>query len=396
MKHRTFVYLMLFLFGMSACTNSCNCNCNKVPKPQTVAIHSPIYPKGPDTRTGDPAQQVTFSLYLKNEGEPSKVELTVQKQTISSAGVISGFIPVVGPIVWDHPVNFPLTHCLFSGFENNLLVTYIFKVTYGNNETYDHTVTFATNPYPFAVHPDPEDNVPAPVYVTGDQAHSCNIVFIPDRDLTSMPLRSGDPVTWQDYYIAAVKANILNGTYGDPLTSQYRNGYNFYLNHEQGTYVTSSEVFVQPVNYLNLSFAQGKSYIHDLDYQETCSLFPGMKTFTNRIYNRGSFMHEGAHVLYNLADEYEYGKHWQDPSTPNNWLDPVQSASFAKADAAASGYGLKTENVFHLNEPSGVYRHCHILCPYEGCQMGLIGMSITPYCIPCRKAVTAWMDFYTR
>ena len=108
-------------------------------------------------------------------------------------------------------------------------------------------------------------------------------------------------------------------------------------------------------------------------------------------------MHEGGHVLYYLDDEYKCGTHWQYqfiPEAPNNWN------SLTSAQAAAPSYGLSNSNISELNAvdrdpsctppPPGYF----ILCPNEGCQMGMTGLHITPYGKPCQHAIYYWLNRY--
>lgn len=389
MKFQTAILYLLFLFGISSCMDTCNCCNTSIVIPRTVAIHSPIYPKD--------GNNVTFTLFLKNNGEPKKVELFVKKRTIDPLGMINPFSAEETLRTWNNPVNFPLTHPFYVVHANEL-TTYTFKITYGNSpsDNYQHQVTFATNPYPFSGHPDlPEADVPAPVYVTGDVDHSCNIVFIPDNDLVGVERMPGSD--WEPYFYTSVRDNILHGLFGEPHTSQFIHSYNIFINPHIGHFNPDTDVFDPPDNLLNIdNFCQGKSYMHNKEFQEYANNSVAMLSFTNRIYNRGYFMHESGHVLYFLADEYEFGKHWQFVNAPNNWVNADQALSWTDAHNDAPSYSLSDEHIFHLDEDPVLTDHCHILCPYEGCQMGMGGTSVIPYGKPCKKAITYWMDIHTQ
>ncbi|MFI5217852.1 MAG: hypothetical protein ACHQNT_00070 [Bacteroidia bacterium] len=387
MDKRSLIILGLFLLGLSSCVNTCNCNGDK-PAPETVAIHNPIYPDHNDPETPDIFNPVTFTLFLKNDAEIKEVKLSITKKVLNVVTLAWGASVAVTSFTWSEPVNFPLTFQYSTGFNKNELITYVFNVTPTNTSyaAYEHKVIFATRPYPFSMATDAANSQPAPIYITAHTDSACNVVFIPDVDLEELVTRTS--VNWRYYFFNSIRDNILNGIFGDPSTKGYFRGYNFYINAVKGEVDPVNNLFDAPDNLANIEFTQGKSYMHNKEYVEFSNNSSLMKSFSNRIYNRGTFMHESGHVLYFLADEYEYGLHWQDATTPNNWR------TYANAKSAAPSYGLSEEHICPLKEPTAI-DSCYILCPYEGCQMGMCGLSIIYYCKPCKKAVERWMDIYT-
>lgn len=375
------LFKMLIVACLFSGCNSC-CDSRRTSEEklsETVAIHNPIYPKS--------ETPVNFSLFLVNDALPKEVKLTVFVRELQTDLTWSEEVEVYSE-TWTDPVNFPLTKNITGGFISNSLVTYNYEVKCNDavSSVYKHQVTFATNPYPFSTIGTDSENEPAPVYVTAEVSQACNVVFIPDMDLVNVVVRTG--AEWQDYFYNTVRDNIKNGIFNDPETRKNRIGFNFFINPVSGNASPENGApFIQPANYLKLDFAAGKCFIHNAEFTEYASESPLMKCYTSRIYNRGSFMHESGHVLFLLADEYEFGKHWYDAANPNNWR------SESEARSAALSFGLKDEHVFYLDEPYASEK-CYILCPYEGCQMGLAGLSPVNYCKPCIKAVDYWMTVY--
>ena len=64
--------------------------------------------------------------------------------------------------------------------------------------------------------------------------------------------------------------------------------------------------------------------------------------YSSEMQNRGTIMHESGHGLFDLADEYGGGSHFQTDPYPNNW------PSLAAAQAAGSQPAGKTTD--HQNE----------------------------------------------
>lgn len=348
-------------------------------KSQTVAIHNPIYPKY--------NTPVNFSLFLVNDVLPKEIKLSIRLRMLQTDLTWSNETEVYSQ-TWITPVNFPLTKNMADGFSGNSLVTYKYEVKCNDAaaSVYTHQVTFAVNPYYFSIAGAQEDYEPAPVYATAEVSRACNVVFIPDNDLTDVVTRPG--TVWQDYFYNTVRDYIKNGIFNDPSTRKNRQGFNFFINPLSGRSGPEISVpFIQPVNYQKLDFVAGKCFVHNDEFTEYSIPSPVMKCYTSRIYNKGSFMHESGHVLFFLADEYEFGKHWYDGAKPNNWR------TVTEAQNAAPSFGLNHQHVYYLNEPFATEK-CYILCPNEGCQMGLSGLSSVNYCKPCIHAVDHWMGIY--
>jgi hypothetical protein len=358
--------------------SSCNNQNSGIAVSETIAIHNPVYPK--------PGTSVNFSLFLINDYLPKEVKLSISLRNLRTDNTWSDESEVYSES-WVNPVNFPLTTLKTDGFPEKSLVTYKYEVKCNDRASgvYYHRVTFATNPYPFSTVLPDEDKQPAPVYVTANVNRACNVVFIPDADLTGVERRPD--ANWEDYFYNSVRDNIRNGIFSDKTTRKHIIGFNFFINPISGKTISEGSLFNQPVNQFALNFADGKCFIHNTEFTDYANPSPLMKCYTSRIYNKGTFMHESGHVLFHLADEYEFGNHWYDGRFPNNWRTETDARN------AVSYLGLRNEHVYLLSEPYAVQK-CYILCPNAGCQMGLSGLSPVYYCKPCIKAVGYYMEEY--
>lgn len=380
-------YLHLLLLPVMAISfpgcNGCCSNKENFKKdiPETTAIHNPIYPKA--------GSEVLFSLYFNNTNFSVKtVELKISHQELNDDATWSASIEHA-TAEWHinaDTVVFPITYLKKDGFPDKSLITYTFIITpEDESKRYSHTVTFAVDPYPFSFTGNPWADQPAPVYVTADVNYACNIVVVPDRDMESTIVRPGG--NWTHYFYNSVRDNIKNGFLLEPATRKYYKGFNFFVNHHQAGFDWERMGFVYEENYAQLAFAQAKCLMHHSEYPVEFSN-TGISTFTSRIYNRGTFMHEAGHVLFKLGDEYEdvEGRTFR-AIVPNIWAEESAAIEYAKS----INTGIK--NVKLLIETASTQK-CYFICSNAGCQMGTSGLSIVPLGLPCQKAVDYYMRIY--
>lgn len=338
--------------------------------PHTIPIHDPIYP--------EPGVPVTFSLLLKNDADANTVTLSVKEDEIDISGSVSSGTYALQQ-TWNSPVSFPLNYTAGSGFSSNRLITYKFEITDRNGEVNYHEVTFAINPDPRSAVLEPSLRIPAPVYVTGNQDKSCNIVFICEPDMQAL-------LSWEDSFYTSIKENILNGIFSEPFTSLFPNMYSFYVNPETGRsdYPSSSggSTYGDVANYINLTFAEGLCFLHNSARADMANI--SSKCFSAENYNRGTFIHESAHVLYQIYDEYLGGKHCYDPASPNNWDD------MTKANEALRTYPDRSITTFY--EPDKPW---YVVCDTATCMMGASGATVYPFGSPCQAAIVRWLTAYS-
>lgn len=271
--------------------------------PETFAIHAPIYPSGSDA--------VTFTL-RKIDGSVSEVKLFEFVATVNSAGDLSATTPETEIQTWNSPT-FPLTFTKSAGYGTNKLVTYRFQVK-GNSKTYNHSISFATRPYPVT-------NQPAPVYVVGNQDNVLNLVFIPDTSMNSR----------MNLFYSSVGSQIDSTFHQEDWVRRFRSSYNFFINPVTAIArdFDSGLSHVLPSNSANLSFAQGKVILHFHDIRDQA----GSGYFSAEYYVRGTMLHESGHSLYRLADEYDANSasHWEEADFPNNWDNKSDAEAACRA-----------------------------------------------------------------
>jgi len=315
--------------------------------PETFAIHSPIYPSATDA--------VSFTL-RKIDGNVSEVKLFEFVANVDSEGQLSATTPETEIQSWSSP-GFPLTFTRSSGYGSNKLVTYRFQVK-GNDKTYNHTITFATRPYPV---PDQA----APVYVVGNQDRVMNLVFIPDTSMNSR----------MTLFYSSVRSQIDSTFHQEDWVRRFRGSYNFFINPVTAIArdFDSGLSHVLPSNSSQLSFAQGKVILHFHDIRDQA----GGGYFSAEYDVRGTMLHESGHSLYRLADEYDANSasHWEESEFPNNWDNK------SDAEDAAPGYSKTTADVQKMGSQDW-YRLCNNLCP-----MRSSGKPINNYDNPCKTRI---------
>lgn len=318
--------------------------------PITLALHDPIYPTGSET--------VTYTLDKASAGSINSASLYVQVSTINSSGTVTSPGSETLLQTWTSPPG-NLAFTTTSGYGNNRLVAYRWEVI-SPEQSKTYKVTFATRPYPVA-------NMAAPVYCQGDPDDVSDLVFIPDTDITNM-----------NNFYANCRGAILESFFDEPKTRFWRRQFNFYINPLRGTATDYDRRTIDgphqvPSNNANLSFAEGRVLMHQNNLRDYSS--GGL--FSTEMQNRGTILHEAGHALFDLADEYNSGVHWQEDDLPNNW------SSLAGAQAAASGYGsCKTAADAVQMGTTGWYKLC-----IETCQMKTTGLTHDSYDCPCRSRI---------
>lgn len=336
--------ILLPFFGSLLLFSSCK------ETPETFAIHSPIYPSS--------GQAVNYTL-RKISGDVEKVELFETISTLNASGVVTSTTSEALLQTWNAPAG-DVTFNKSGGYSSNRMVNYRFVVK-GNNKTYTHRISFVIRPYPVS-------DMPAPVYVVGDQDKVMNLVFIPDTDMNLDSFRN------------AVFYDIRDAFQKEDYVRRFRSSHNFYINTQTGhahDYDTETRNHETPSNYSNLSFAQGKVILHNRVIRDFAQ---GGGLFSTEYYNRGTILHESGHGLYGMKDEYEGGAHYDFNTDPGNtW------ATKAKAEAAATRLGLPLSDANRIAPGSASDTYWE-LCP-DDCMMEKTGLSVWPYHKPCQNRI---------
>lgn len=343
----TAMYSILGLIGVMM-LSSCESN------PITLALHDPIQPAANES--------VTFNLERVTSGTINSAQLLEQVTIINSAGTATTTNAEVQLQSWTAPGG-NLSHTKAGGYPSNAVITYQWVVRTpgrnGSEDTKRFRVTFSTRPYPVA-------NQPAPVYIQGDRNDVFDVVFIPDTDISNLN-------TFRNHCRLMIRESFFD----EPTTRIWRRQFNFYINPNTGHATDYDRRATDgnhqvPSNNAQLSFAEGRCLMHQTDLRDYAS--GGL--FSTEMQNRGTVLHESGHALFDLADEYINGSHWQETDFPNNWN------SQAGANAAADDYGSCKSLADVFNIQSGWWRLCTATC-----QMTATGLTHTTYDCPCKDRI---------
>ncbi|MBL7930049.1 MAG: hypothetical protein JNL47_11345 [Bacteroidia bacterium] len=362
------------------------CHQDKI-KPETLAIHNPIYP--------DYNTPVSFGLFfLNSQFSLSKVDLQITYRTVNKTSSETDPEQIVLNHTWhkSDTINLPVIYSHAEGFPLNAVVTYTFKVTpEKESDAYTHRVTFATKPYYPAETAETEiplhKKQPIPVYATADVNRACNLLFVAESDLPDLLRLPGND--YLPYFYMSVREFIKNGVLLDRSTRKQFDKFNFFINPVQGKYnYTTNGNFENPQNSSEILFCDAFAYIHQQEYDREVTKLE-TRQFTSRIFYKGSFMHELGHALFGLGDEYEHGKYFPNNTKPNNWNNENNAREYARR------INVPAKNMVLVQDADIMANRCYILCPYEGCIMGLSGISIVEYGPCCREAVNYYMEEYS-
>lgn len=328
------------------------------PAPTSLVLHDPIFPSA--------NQAVTYTLERASAGTINSAELYEQVSTINSAGAITSTGAETLLQSWSSPAG-TLSFTKAAGNPANSVVTYRWLVRVpgsggGCSKTEvskEFRVTYSVRPYPVT-------NQPAPVYVQGDRDDVFDVVFIPDTDIGNL-----------DNFRTHCRGMIRESFFEEPTLRLWRRQFNFYINQQTGHATDYDRISIDgthqvPSNNAQLAFAEGRCLMHQTDLRDYAS--GGL--FSTEMQNRGTVLHESGHALFDLADEYNGGSHWQEAEFPNNWN------SQANAEAAADDYGsCKTTSDVRLIQ-AGWWKLC-----IDDCQMLRTGLNRATYDCPCRSRI---------
>lgn len=285
-------------------------------KVTTLPMHEPVYPAS--------GESVTFTLDAHAQSGISRISLFEEVSTIDAAGTVTaGPTTLLGEWEFSFLEHFSTTvsYTKGDGYSANQVVRYRFCVEPTWGQARWHEVLFAIRPYPVP-------NQPAPVYAQGDPSAELDIVFIPDTDIT-------DLAAFRDH----CRRMITEAMWHDPTLREFTKSFNYYINPVPGT---AGGIPVPPANWKIIkAFAEAMVLMHETDLDD----FAYGPLISTEVQNRGTFLHELAHVLFLCMDEYKCGEHDQYEHLPNNWvlLDDARAAAPSRhktaSDAAEIGDG---------------------------------------------------------
>ncbi len=299
----------------------------------TQPLHYPIYPSG--------TQDVEYTVSVGASGGIKRIQLFETVSSITAAGVITAGTEALVQ-TWDvsgSPASHTVSYTKTGGYGSNKLVAYRFLVTDQSNKTRSHTVSYAIRPYPVA-------NQPAPVFAQGDVDDVFDIILIPDTDITDM-----------DDFRDNCHNMIRNTIHREPSMNLLNHQFNFYINPLTGTATDYDRISVDghhllPANTVEMSFAEVRVLMHQNNLRD----YSWNGIYSTEMDRPQTFIHEGGHGMFGLADEYSAGAHWQAADLPNNW------ASLAAAQADAPGRNKTAADARQIGT-SGWYKLCTDNCP---------------------------------
>jgi hypothetical protein len=312
----------LFIMAIAGCANI-----------TTRPLHDPIYPSSGET--------VTFNLKAESSSGISNVSIYETISEVDATGVVTAGTPSLleSRDFPAEPSSIDEDFSKAGGYDANRLVQYEFKVTNGDDKTRSHSVTFAIRPYPVT-------DQPAPVYAQGDVDDVFDIVLIPDTDVTNMTI-------WRDN----CRELIVNTIHREETLRIFSRSYNFYINPRTGTATDYDRRHIDgshqlPSNNANLTFAELRCLMH----QNILRDYESGGIISMEMDRPQTFLHEGGHGLYALADEYPDGTHYEADEFPNNW--EVR----ADAEADAPSRRKSAADVVKMGS-SDWYKMCASSCP---------------------------------
>lgn len=320
----------------------------------TIPFHDPIFPESDE--------DITYTLTTSSSDGIESIQLF---ETVSSINALAVITPGTESMIneWT-PAGSPneiTVNFTKDGFPDNSYITYRFEVRNGRGKTRSHEVNFVTSPYPVTNHP-------APVYAQGDVEKVFDVIFIPDEDINDM-------AAFGDH----CRQMITDALFADPTVKLWCRQFNFYINTETGRatdyddFMADRDVLHEtPSNWANCTFAEAKVLMHRISLRDYAS--GGL--YSTEQQNRGTFLHESGHGLFDLADEYNSGSHWQAAELPNNWttLTGAEAEAPSRHKIASDAQEMGT---------TGYYKICD-----DECNMKTTGVIATFYDEPCGDRVT--------
>lgn len=295
----------------------------------TEPMHSPLYPDGDE--------DVEITVEAQSDDGIKTVKLYETVSDVNAAGVVTAGtenLIQTWNVVGAPAVN-TQSYTKVGGYGDDKIVTYRFHVTNDDNKTRSHEVSFATRPYPVP-------NQPVPVYAQGDPDDVMDLVFIPDEEINDM-----------DEFRDRCQALISGTMHTEPTLNLMNRQFNYYINPVAGDAVPfGTGAHTPPPNNANLAFAEAKALLHSTVFRD----FASGNMFSMEWDRPQTLLHENGHAMFDLADEYGNGVHWEEATLPNNWDD------LADAQADAASRGKDPADAVEMGT-SGWYKLCDGTCP---------------------------------
>ncbi|HHB78315.1 MAG TPA: hypothetical protein ENK85_03665 [Saprospiraceae bacterium] len=306
--------------------------------------HSPIHPEN--------NEKVTFKVKAWDESLIAKVELEIYEYKLykNDEGLPSKKRKPAGlggrqkTWTFDHPqYEVDLAYTVPKAFGAKTNVEYIFHITNVQGNVSSRFATFDAGDSPW-----PDDKIL--LYATSPtlMKQSINVAFIKDTDF-------GDD--WKGFF-TDVGHLVYKGYFGNNMIGSHKDKWAFYytgeaVNGHAIAYETlRKEIFPKFLTDYKIEGIDAYGLLHKQPFKDGAYLmghltFLSTNLFTSESYNIGTAVHETAHAVFNLSDEYEGCVCYQPATGANMFM------SLAGCDA--------------FNEKIGVGKgHCTVLHNYKG------------------------------
>lgn len=283
--------------------------------PRVIARHRPMHP--------DNSQAVTF----EGKALADRVVLSYERYLLITAAdgthvqVIAEPENIVATCNGPRPMSqITCIHTMPAPFPPHSLIVFTATAVMARSTTTKESYAFAAGDWPW-----PDEAIP--IRVKGDTKSKLDTVFIPDTDLGVAGLRDQLDEVIELYFKY------------EPLLV-WRGVFNYWYSDQTGHYDEFCK-FTLPKNYDTLlTVADAVALLHQKTLRD-CSNIPLMSSEVN---DDKTIVHETAHTLYRLQDEYCCNtKYAPQPCVPNIY------ASLADCEADAPKLGYPATNCIQLS-----------------------------------------------
>lgn len=251
-----------------------------------------------------------YELYLDEDQLPSK-----RKRTGGEWGLVK---------TWDFPENdqeVVLEYKHNKGFKDGSNVEYIFKVINTNNEESERLALFDAGRSPW-----PNDKITLYATTREPLKSTINVCFFPDTDYGR---------NWS-LFKSDMEKLIYEGYHENNKIKEKKQHWNFYYTQQEASGLS---IISDPFNQSNYPPFLKESLITGIDafgllhknrYSDGAYLlgnfsFLSYNMFTSESYNLGTAVHETAHAIFNLSDEYDECVCFESPDGGANVFTTLQA-----------------------------------------------------------------------
>ncbi len=231
-----------------------------------------------------------YELFRNHEGLPSK-----RRRSTGQWGLVK---------TWEIPATLQtekLSYTYTKGFPAKTHVVYLFRVYNQNGEISERMAGFDAGDSPW-----PQDKILLYGATEESLQHTINICFFPDTDY------NGD---WQQF-LEDLDTLIYQGYHLNNVISSNKNRWRFYYTQTETDGYALSQDYGNPDRFPpfmkdSLIFGiDAFGLLHRQPYSDGAYMLGNIRflshnVFTSESYNLGTAVHETAHTVFNLSDEYE-------------------------------------------------------------------------------------------